>query len=178
MTNQNILLKFTAKNDFRFHLEHICKNGNYLYATDGAICVRMADDGSEPTPLQGDVHTEKLSKYIDDWLEKESENQNLSPLVFDVPRRVECLNCDEDGLIHEGDRCYTCGDCDGSKLVYPERAQSLCGKNFQTKYIAKLSKLPNIKFGLSQNCGRDGMAYFTFDGGQGVLMHTGRTAYC
>lgn len=89
MTNQNILLKFTAKTSLSFGA-YFAKTA-IIYATDGAIYVWMADDG-EPTPFAGDAHTEKLSKYIDDWLEKESENQNLSPLMT-FGNAVECLNC-------------------------------------------------------------------------------------
>lgn len=36
-------------------------------------------------------------------------------------------------------------DCDAQKLVYPERAQSPAGNNFQTKYIAKFIKTAEHK---------------------------------
>lgn len=73
----------------------------------------------------------------------------------------ECKSCDASGVLSE------CPNCDGTGRIYPTEGILVGVAGFQPKYLLLLAALPNCKIGPT---GPESLAWFVFDGGDGVLM--------
>ncbi len=197
-TVEEILARFVGKNDIRAYLNKPFALGGFVYSCNGHIAVRVpetekvsATDGSEikgVSGIAGLFDSNKLDNYTP-----------LPPLPELPPcqacegtgrvKEIECYTCDGEGEFEHDDHWYDCKTCDETGRIESSDGEELpcddcdgTGKNqsvavpvgayhFNAKYLAKLVDLPAIRFnvpqkGVSDYC----MAYFTFYGGEGVLM--------
>jgi len=118
-----------------------------------------------PPDIQGPQGVEKLG-----W---DTAPRNVAvELPEEIPceRTMDCTTCDGTGT-HEC-RCgdtHPCGDCGGDgKMIQNDQGVEV-GKMFLGEsYLRKLAALPGLK--LYDNGGVPDVCYFTFEGGEGLLM--------
>ena len=118
------LERFCAdQNDPRSYLHKPWRDGGWVYATNGHLVVRIADNGARDTPERTDKHPnvrEMFRKYIED---RACEFLVMPP----IPEPKKCTHCDGtgfawakncpdcvDGEFTHGDYDYDCKNCMGS----------------------------------------------------------------
>ena len=163
--NIEMLMPFCSKDESRPMLSAPFTIGKFTYATDGRVCVRVPDFPAPPMDIQG--------PQVAATLEWETAPRTIAvELPEEIPcdRTVDCTTCGGGG-IHVcpcGDT-HPCGDCEGDgKMIQCDKGVEV-GKMFLGEsYLRKLAALPGLK--LYDNGGVVDVVYFTFDGGEGLLM--------
>jgi hypothetical protein len=181
------LQKFCADGDFRRYLNNPFMQGEYAVASNAEIAIRTTEFEGE-YPAKEDKWVD-ISAVIDRACKSELP---MLPIPADLPPTKLCPDCDRkdwyaketcddcngEGTFEHGRHEYDCKNCDGEGEI---KAQCLkCGgkgylieavqigdAHFSSSYLALLADLPGIA--IAPN-GKDGAAYFKFDGGDGVLM--------
>ena len=192
-----ILKKFCATDAGHINLATPFSKGEYSYATNGYILIRvprLAD-----VPERDDApSTDSLFPYKDppEWFAlTEIAMPDVAPITEKTcpdcngivgEEGAECPECDGDGIV-EFDNRYSdyeidCKTCDGEgKIKKCETCNStgkievkslnpvaVGGAHFQLHYLLLLKELPNCKIGPAEK--PMGQAPFQFDGGDGLLM--------
>ena len=165
------LKPFCGDNDIRYYLNEPFSEGEFTYATNGHILIRVPrrDDAKE---VEADSMKNRLPKMF-------ADNPFLLPVeIPDIPPMVEgdCDCCNGEGT-HDY-KCgnappYACGECNGTGKQMTELGDTqwpeieVGNAAFAPKYLRLIKTLPGIQF--SPNT-RDHSAAFKFDGGDGLLM--------
>lgn len=159
------LQQFCGKEETRPYLLKPFSVGDFTYATNGHIMVRVTrrDDAAEQTkewdwnaPLAG--------------LQGASFAKPEFKLPPEPEEADECSACDGRGTEHDCPDCECpCVECDGTGKDIPERGISteFCGANFAMRYIRQVLSLPNVELASITS---DAPMVFRFDGGVGALM--------
>lgn len=162
------LTPFCGKDDDRWYLNAPFSEGEFTYATNGHILIRVArrdDITSEPEQMMN-----RCAKLF-------AEAAPTPPIAIpEIPPIVEgdCDCCNGAGS-HErecGTGDYDCDDCAGTGRVMKEPGDSwypqidVGDAAFAPNYLRLIKSLPNVQF---MPNGQHG-AHFTFDGGDGLLM--------
>lgn len=188
------LTQFCATRDTRKHLFAPFRLNGFIYATDGAIAIRVPDDGSEVAEC--DPGLLKIESFFN--LPDEASFMEL-PLL---PTRENCISCKGNGVVNYemldceecdgegefeyGSHTYECKECRGRGEYKSTRKgvshkcdqcdgsgnkdiQPVCIGNslLNLKYLVALKKLGNCRISTS---GETEKSYFKFDGGHGVVM--------
>ena len=141
------LQPFCGKNDVHFWLNAPFSEGDFTYATNGHILVRVERRTNVP---EQDKMNGKFAKMFAD---------NPVGELIEIPTlpKLETVQCDE---------CdFGCSECDGGfapKFQY----LALGDSGYQVRYLKMIADLPNGR--ISPNGLK--CAPFTFDGGDGLLM--------
>ena len=98
------ITKFCATNDPRHYLHKPMRHDGFLYATNGHVAVRIADDPAiEGGPMPQHLQNGILQKMVDD-----TEDRAWQPVpVIDKASLRDCAYCNGTG------RATTCPVCDG-----------------------------------------------------------------
>ncbi len=187
-----LLKRFAANgSDPREYMRAPFSRGEWTYATNGHIAVRVPKiDGVEILPEKHIPRIEGLFKsssdaFIDMPILPQPENCQM---CNGTGIAHECPDCDGDGEFEHGLHTYKCKECDGSGQVtagYEDYNEMPCRRcagtgvarfkpvqvgvsHFDLYYLILINGLPGLKF--SPGAGRMDMAYFMFDGGDGILM--------
>jgi len=194
MTAQEILSRFVGVNDIRFYLNNIIRRPDFFYATNGHIAVRMpiqenveAYESDHPRNI-ADLFIERKS---DTWVEFPTLPEGEKCKFCDgTGLGYECDECDGEGEFEYGSHTYDCKECDGSgqisnrygidrsektkcnkcdgKKLKPYQGIRVGGSTYDLKYLKDIADLPGMRIAVP--VGPMATAYFTFDGGEGILM--------
>ena len=185
-----LLKKFVSQNDPREYMRSPFTRGEWTYATNGHIAVRVPKiDGVEILP-------EKHIPNLEGLFQSAGDNEFISlpwmpplkecPLCSGTGIAYECPECDGEGEFEHGTHTYRCKECDGhGQVEYGSTGVSACRhcggtgverfkpvqvseSHFDLFYLRLINGLPGAKF--SPGAGQEGMACFVFDGGEGILM--------
>lgn len=198
MTTTELLLRFVAgRNDLREYMRAPFSRGDWIYATNGHIAVRVPKAEGIAAAESG-----KLEK-IEGLFEK-SKRDNFIGLP-ELPEAEKCPTCNGSGIGYKCPECegkgdfdkgghsYDCKECGGSGQVddgydadkepcvecdgYGEsryKAVAVGNWHYDRRYLAMVEKLPAVRFAQREEGPKDfkdaAVAYFVFDGGEGVLM--------
>lgn len=108
--------------DARAYLRMPMRDGGYLYATDGAVIVRIEDDPAvEASPLD-----ERVRRTFETLVVGDNSDRAWQPIPCVDPktlltcpnckgsgRLIPCLSCDGEGEFEHHDHTYSCRACDG-----------------------------------------------------------------
>ena len=155
------LKKFCGTDTWRTYLHEPFSSGEYTYATDGHIIVRVprvAAIGEVPrTP-----NPEKIFAPMpaDGW-------RTLRVALPPVAPPKECGSC-YDGFEHDCPDCtFECYECKGTGFVVAKVSNEIGGVIFDLKYIRMIAELPGVEIVITDG---KSPAFFRFEGGDGVLM--------
>ena len=186
-----ILKKFVSQNDPREYMRGPFNRGEWTYATNGHIAVRVPKIDGIATLAE--KHIPKLEGPF-----KRTHSDNAFVALPPLPPlekcrfcngtgvAYECEECDGDGEFEHGSHTYACKECDGrGQVTYSGGIEAACwrcggsgakrivpiqvgGSHFDLFYLHLINGLPGAKF--SPGAGRMDMAMFVFDGGEGILI--------
>jgi hypothetical protein len=161
------LQPFCSKDSYRPMLHKPFSRGEFSYACEGAMMIRVARRDDVPE-IEGAPHAEKV--FDPQW--KDGEFEAL-PADFPVPDRAEddCRECDGHGSgIHDCPDCdCDCEVCDGTGKVEAEAYVSVRGRTVNAKFVRLIKMLPNPKFAVEFPKDENAPISFAFDGGCGLL---------
>lgn len=165
----------TAQDDYRKWLHTPFSIGEFTYATDGAIMIRVPLVAEWPAP-----ENRKLDVHCADLFKSLGEVTFISPLPATTPsdvetsEEVECEACDGRGHDHECPDCTcTCDNCGGSgnEKKVDKISTVFHGNIYRLKYVREILALPGIEIAPdSVNEPKRVPLLFRFDSGAGVLM--------
>lgn len=192
------LKKFCAdRDDLIYYIQEPFSHGDYTYATNGHIMVRIPRIEMEETERSRDAAVKlvgKAEKMFSDW----SQAAEFLPIpAVELPPMSTCKDCGGTGKNAECPKCdgtkevefsnayhdyeFTCKtcngrgriegpceNCDGTGKIETFASTEVGNAKFQNKYLFMIAALPDSKIAPDG----DGVAYFTFEGGDGVLMPT------
>ena len=186
-----LLKKFVSQNDPREYMRSPFNRGEWTYATNWHIAVRVPKIDGIATLAE--KHIPEL-----EGLFKRTRSDNAFVALPPLPPLEKCLmcngtgtayecpDCDGEGEFEHGTHSYCCKECNGSGQVeYGSTDVSACwhcggtgvarykpvkvgGSHFDLFYLHLIKGLPVAKF--APGAGRMDMARFVFDGGEGILM--------
>lgn len=164
--NLELLQKFCSTDPSRESLHHPITQGDYTYATDGRICVRVpAIEGAQFAlrpdfgaiwPASFDVYMPAtLPDGFDDMKDPATKCQTCQGRGH-----VTCETCGHD---------HACGDCDGDGFIIDLVPVPLSGGVCfaASHYLRLVMSLPGAAI---QCLDLTSPIRFTFDGGEGLLM--------
>ena len=191
MNLSDILKSFCAKDEVRHYMNAPILRGEFIFATNGHAMVRVAKfDG-----IDGDYGDKQNN--IEDLINS-AVRDGLAPISgLPDPKLCECCHgtgyayrcksCDGEGsFLHNGEE-YDCKPCnsygtipDGDEAdkvecwachgsCHKQQRVEVGGSDFDRRYLAKIMDLPGALFA-PHPTDQSKPAYFTFDGGDGVLM--------
>ena len=158
------LKRFCSTDEYRQHLHQPWSAGEWTYATNGHIAVRVPRlDG---VPENDKAPTANILKIFD------FQMPPMRPLnIVELPtaEETECEECDGRGRQHTCPDCQCpcpCQKCDGSGVVLGKQCVLIGTTYFDVKYIRLLFDLrASVPVEIKGN-----PMPFIFDGGVGVLM--------
>ena len=185
-----LLKKFVSQNDPREYMRAPFSRGEWTYATNGHIAVRVPKIDGIATLAEKHIH------QLESLFQSASGNDFIALPTLPPPEKCqmcdgtgaayECPECDGEGEFEYGTHTYWCKECDGhGQVEYGSTGLSVCrhcdgtgakrdaptkvgGSHFDPFYLYLINGLPEAKF--SPGAGRMDMARFVFDGGEGILM--------
>lgn len=191
------IAKFCATNDPRDYLLKPMRHEGYLYATNGHIAVRIADDpaiDAEPMP-QSMLNTIML-KMAEDAEERtwqpvpaiDKSSLRNCPHCDGTGRAARCPACDGEGEFEHYGNWYDCKCCDGDGYVVPQhnidgsacrfcagsgkdanQSREISGVHIAARYLNLISaEAPGAEIGISSN--PLGIQYFRAPGVIGIVM--------
>ena len=146
--------------------------GQWTYATNGHICVRIPrlPDVAEPTEPKI-LKAEKLFEEM-----PADGYAPLPSIALEADEDDACDECDGRGYEHDCPGCLcTCDACNGTGHPLPghKTTVGIGDAIFNGRYIFQLLKLPNVVMTtpcMQPGTGSGKAAFFRFDGGEGCLM--------
>lgn len=198
MNTNELLQRFVAHDqDIRDHLRQPILRGEWIYATNSHIIVRV--------PRADGIDTRESDKPagLADLFEKNRRDEFIA--LPDLPPGekcnvcsgsgigYKCLDCDGEGAFDYGCHSYRCKGCDGVGRVDDgddadkepclecdgsgeRHGQAIKVEiwHYDRRYLAKIYDLPGLKFSQRQEGPQSWddtpPAYFSFTGGEGLLM--------
>jgi|SRR3990167_8224692 len=190
-------------------LKNPIKYGDYIYASDGKIAIRIDNKMSikefpdlilniETPEIVKQVCNDSVISKIEDIIDKNKHGINLN-FVYEkkLPEYNECICCKGKGIINKCNECNgtgmvecgecgnekDCKECDGFGTINERKCNECNGtgkilKNSEsilTEGLKVKSEYLNIIYENFKNVslysnGIKKPIYFTFDGGEGILM--------
>lgn len=157
------LRKFCSTDPVRPYLHQPFSRGEWTFATDGWICVRlprMPDAPEQDKPKAEDIFKPEIlaCQYL-----------NLEKLVL-PPKddQKDCDACDGRGRKHDCPDCEcVCEACNGDGVRQPTVRVGIGKGVFNHRHVERMQSLPGIRVG--ETDGSRPMP-FQFDGGDGLIM--------
>lgn len=162
-----ILQRFVAhKSELRDWLHQPFKIGEWVYATDGHIIVRVPAAGQES--LDGAPIPVDITGLFGSAHDAAQRARTIKVGLPALPEAQPCFACGGSASTYLRDDQQECFQCDGTGV---ERHQSVTvgARDYARRYLAKIADLPGLAFHQTPNEDID-PAFFTFDGGEGLLM--------
>lgn len=169
------LQQFCSTEQFRLSLHEPFSHGEFTYASDGIVAVRVArrqefEEAKDP----------KLPRELDKWLaplvtSAFKSSWIIFPTDQETETREQCDSCEGRGKDHDCPDCdCTCDDCGGrgTQSAVERISVDAFGRIFRLKYLQQICQLPGIEIDPSGEGTRPML--FRFDGGVGVLMPCSR----
>ena len=169
------LLKFCSKEEARFNISRPFSKGEYTYATNGHLAIRVART-DQPENLEAPDCERLFAAAI----------ERGEPPWIDLPpfqlHRKRCPICRGTGFVDEEYRscakespnAYECEECEGGVILSGSAiVKAKKGKvRMASQYLDLLKDLPEIKIGVvgDESTRTDKPIRFKFDGGEGLLM--------
>lgn len=159
------LQSFCCKADDREFTQRPFRVGDWVFATTGAILVRVpAESAPDVAPMEQVRVPTNCAALVEKW-----EHQPAQAVGYVPPLQplTECRACSGTGWIEgpastDRDPCtYCCGLGHGTSAV------EIAGIPFENVYLHKIAALPNVTLRVH---GPSDPMVFTFDGGVGLLM--------
>lgn len=193
MDKSELLAQFVAKNDMRSYLKAPFVLGEFAYACNGHIAVRVSRDGLDFS----EIENEAVRKIGDMFATStRAEFADMPTLPEGIPCKqchgskvlYECDDCDGAGEFEHGMHDYDCKECEGSGQVSRRGSRQLpCNHcdgtgarnnqavavgvaSYDRRYLEKIKDLPGLKFSPIAYEAKNNAGYFKFDGGEGLLM--------
>ncbi len=141
--------------------------GEYCYATDGRIAVRLPHADAPDFPVIT-AHDESFYWLVVTLFDQFVPENLASIPPHETPVEKECPSCKGKGRLNWGSALPTpCAYCGG----YGTRpvAVAIGNTHVSSRYLALIESLPGIRADFS-NSGLDVPISFSFDGGIGLLM--------
>ena len=180
--------------ELRSHLYAPNQHSGWLIATNGHICVRVPDlTATQPSSLP---HCTSITKMFDEAHKVMRPLPDFEPGVPCVVcdgegqfKQSECNACEGEGSFTHYGEDYDCKSCNGDGWLRddlcgtPRSCQScyghgvkgrktlIYGATFDVSYLTKIKALPGIQVAVAER--QPDIyppMYFTFDGGEGLLM--------
>jgi hypothetical protein len=164
------LQPFCSTDVWRPYLLKPFRYKGYVYATDGLVMLRVADDESFVTTDR--VDAERVLAGLQDATFLPAPAVALPPAPIDAT--IKCPDCDGRGKEHKCPDCdCECEGCDGAgkiKIV-SEVSTMICGHIFNIANVRKVDALPGLEIApASANVADLKPMLFRFAGGVGAMM--------
>ncbi len=160
---------FCSKDDFYRNLHEAFSRGQWTYATDGHVAVRV--------PLVPGVRTRPDAPPIEKLPFPTSETSFLpAPSVtFPAARYDDCPSCSGRGHKHDCPACEcACEDCRGVGQIIETVTVGIGATIFKAADYIRIQALPGLHLGpLNEKCAP---VPFRFEGGDGLIMPTRKAA--
>lgn len=165
------LQQFCGKDPYRPYLHTPFSEGNFTYATNGHVLVRVpkVDGIGQMKDRPEKFAAEKVLKGRDDL------SFVVPSIITKCPRRTEkdgdCMSCGGSGTEHDCPDCEcTCESCDGSgrETHFSKVSTEWAGAIIDAQYMAMMLDLPGIR--ISSTTKPEDPIHFEFDGGIGAVM--------
>ena len=194
MTPTELLTRFVARHDIRAYINDIIDQGDYYYAADGYCIVRIPKCAGV-TAFETTVNCALGAVFDSCHKGNQLPLPTITPSALlkcspcngsgqcyrcpDCDGRgefehgnhtYECYECEGTGQVEEkgvfeNDEPQQCAQCDGTGLV-GEQSVEVYDSKFAFRNFHKIIDLPHIRIATNKN----EPAYFTFDGGEGVML--------
>jgi len=154
------LQRFCANEfELRSGLRRPWRDGAWVYATNGALIVRVPAESVQDAPLcvEG-CQPRSAPALFETWLDKTDGDFLVMP---PLPERAVCSFCSGGGADDDGDECPSCY---GTKYEWVRFPLGYTG--FNLHYLHELSTLPQVRIRTNGT----NAAALVFDGGQALLM--------
>ena len=169
--------------DVRQLLRRPFRRGRFIYATDGAVAVRIPDDGrvlddAASLPIGGigdvcQVGLERIGAMVEEKFKLRSGEYLCGCSIPDFPDAVreKCDDCEGTGrfpcLIAGGE--IACSECDGGWVTSDRHVVRVGGVPFFSGVLRRVRVLPGLVFTVDVKHPQSGQ-WFLFDGGDGLAM--------
>jgi hypothetical protein len=165
------LLPFCGASPKRAYFARPVTAGEFTYATDGVIILRVPRGDAEPTKDLPEIALEKPFEGI--------EAAGFEPLLTKrklpaapEPKKVECYACEGSKTEHGCPNCTCpCERCGGTGEVTDideKVSTTVRGVTFDLRYVLLMLSLPGVE--VATKADKDKPLLFRFDGGIGALM--------
>lgn len=142
--------------------------GEYTYATNGHIAVRVPRDPNVPEIEAPPKIDACFAREFNPLASRRALKNPIPPAA--AAKTKKCEECGGRGVEHECHSCKCkCWECEGSGWYEEIRYQSLeiGSRIFNVHAVRKILTLPSVLFDAD---GKGKAIGFTFDGGEGMLM--------
>lgn len=162
-----VLMRFCAKDDLNESLNHPILMMGKILASNRDIAIRVDQDATEL--VDGVLEHQKISQKI--WTLIKNTKAKRKPLIPlpTLPSPPACPTCHGTGENEESGYRGVCCPCDGSgelpdlPFTYTKAGP---GAYIANRYLRLIASLPNPQIATDWLS----VCYFTFDGGDGVVM--------
>lgn len=153
---------FCSTDPVRPYLHKPFSRGEWTYATNGHICVRVPR--RLDAPEQDNPNAEKLFDTI-----SASAMRLLRSIAFPELISRECECCGGRGTVHDCPDCACdCESCGGDGEVQEKASVGIGIADYNAKYVKQLTALPGLV--IASDAAPAEPLFFRFDGGEGLLM--------
>ncbi|HEX5320598.1 MAG TPA: hypothetical protein VFW46_15650 [Stellaceae bacterium] len=163
------LKPFCSNESWRPYLHKPFADGEWVYATNGHICVRVPRNTHDAVPEKNAPDAKRLFDIA-------GCGQELVDLPkIDLPETIfsPCSECHGRGTEHDCPDCEcACESCGGTGDTISEISVSLAGAVFLARYIKLMQALPAPVKIEANRLDHNKPLFFVFEGGQGLLMPT------
>lgn len=156
------LTQFCERNGFRLWMTEPFGIGEYTYASNGVILVRVPRSDWPSVDLPSEVLPASFPRILK-WL-YDSPAMAPIPAIPPGPFYEKCLWCAGSGEV-EYDECE---ECDGEGVIEKYTYYRFGTRSFNARYLRMIKALPDSRLAI-KGPKMDG-ALFTFTGGRGLLM--------
>lgn len=159
-----VLMRFCAKDDLNESLNHPILMMGLILASNRDIAIRVDQDATEL--VDGVLEHQKISQKI--WTLIKNTKAKRKPLIPlpTLPSPVPCEYCNGTGKIQGRDDSGACRACMGFGEHPYRYTKAGPGAYIANRYLRLISELPNPQIATDWLS----VCYFTFDGGDGVVM--------
>lgn len=164
------LKQFCGFDPFRPYLHEPFTVGDFTYATNGHILVRVAKvDGAGPLKRDKPLNVEAVLKWH--W----QTEIDFYPCNLQIPKSDDpgiCPECDGRGKEHDCPECECeCVRCDGTGKGHKKISAKVAGVDFDVFYLRQIASLPGLEISSTAIPGDNTVPMmFRFNGGVGALM--------
>ena len=151
----------SPQDDPRYYLCAPFSDGDFSYATNGHIIVRVPRRADIQEREKAHPSCHKL------FIENPAREMIAIPDIPPAPPQIDCMTCEATGKWNDGDTVEKCEDCGGTGKKNARQDIAVGEVHFAAKYLRLIITLPGAGK-ISPN--GTGSAWFTFDGGDGLLM--------
>lgn len=157
------LKPFCGEERARSYLHEPFSLGDYTYATDGRVLVRVPRLAGV-----GEVERAPKAERLFTAYPLATELRPLPAFAFPAPERITCDGCKGLGREHDCPDCQCeCDLCDGVGTLETVASASLGGAIFDCRHLKLITALPSVRVPISPI--QNEPMRFVFRGGDGLI---------